>query len=152
MTSATARISIPEPARGRSRRASIGLLAFLGLGALAGGAALVSKPDGSVMQLPVSQLAGSPFPDYFVPGLILGGLFGIGSFVVVALGLRNLRVAPFLTFAIGCAMMIWIVVELAIIKALSPLHPFYFAVGLAIAATAVPWGRPTFQGWRASRR
>jgi hypothetical protein len=111
----------------------------------------VAKPDGSVMQLPVRLLAGSPFPDFFVPGLILGGLFGLGSLVVAALGLRTWPIAPFLAFAIGVGQMIWIVVELAIIKEISVLHPICFGIGLAIAVAAVIWGWPTFQGWRRIR-
>ena len=103
------------------------------------------------MHFDTNLLAGSPFSDFLVPGLILGGLFGVGSFVVVAMGVRHHRLAPFLAFAIGCAMMIWIVVELAIIKELSFLHPTFFAVGLVIAGSAVPWGWPTFQTWRTHR-
>ena len=57
----------------------------------------------------------------------------IGSLVVAAMGLRHARLAPFLAFAIGCAQMIWIVVELAIIKEFSILHPIMFGVGLVIA-------------------
>lgn len=136
---------------GRAGRIAAGLLVWLGIGALAGGAALVAAPDGSVMHMPLSWLAGSPFADFFVPGLILGGLFGIGSLAVAVLGLRHLRVAPFLAFAIGVGMMIWIVVELAIIKGVSILHPLYFLTGLGIAASAVVWGRPTFRTWRATR-
>jgi hypothetical protein len=85
------------------------------------------------------------------PGLILGGLFRIGSFIVVVLGLRHVRLAPFMAFAIGCAQMIWIVVELAIIGEFSFLHPTFFGVGLFIAVAAVPWGWPTFEAWRRSR-
>jgi hypothetical protein len=144
--------TIPAPRLDRAGKATIGLLAFLSLGAFAGGASLVAKPDGSIMQMPLSLLAGSPFADYFIPGLILGGLFGVGSLVVVFLGIRKVRLAPFLAFAIGCAQMIWIVVELAIIKELSFLHPTCFALGLGIAACAVPWGLPTLRGWQAVRR
>lgn len=144
-----ARPALPQPALGAAGKASIGLLGLLGLGALGGGIALVSKPDGSVMHFSVSLLAGSPFPDFLVPGLILGGLFGLGSFAVVAMGLRHWPIAPFLAFAIGCGQMIWILAELAIIKELSFLHPTFFAVGLLIAATALPWGRPTYRTWRA---
>jgi hypothetical protein len=143
--------SIPASARGRARGLCLCLLAILGLGALAGGAALVARPDGSVMQLPLNYLDGSPFPDFLVPGLILGGLFGVGSYAVVGLGWRNVRLAPFLAFAIGCAQMIWISVELAVIKELSFLHPLFFCVGLGIAATAVSWGWPTFRGWQVRR-
>jgi hypothetical protein len=47
--------------------------------------------------------------------------------------------------------MTWIVVELAIIEEFSFLHPACFGLGLIIAVAAVPWGWPTFQGWRARR-
>jgi hypothetical protein len=136
---------------GRAGRIAFGLLIWLGLGALAGGVALVAKPDGSVMKMPSTWLAGSPFQDFFVPGLILGGLFGVGSFAVAVMGLRRWHIAPFLAFAIGCGMMVWISVELAIIREISVLHPLYFLTGLAIAASAVAWGWPTFRAWRASR-
>ena len=152
-TSATARSarSIPRPTLTRAGKTAVGLLVFLGIGALAGGIALASKPDGSVMQFPLSLLDGSPFTDYFIPGLILGGLFGVGSLAVAGLGVRGWHVAPFIAFAIGCAQMIWIVVELAVIKELSFLHPTMFAVGLGIAAASVKWGWPTFEGWQAAR-
>lgn len=145
------RVEIPRPELHLAGWLTIGLLALLGVGALAGGAALISKPDGSVMGFDVAILAGSPFSDFVVPGLILGGLFGVGSFVVAVLGLRHARIAPFLAFAIGCGQMIWIVVELAIIGEFSFLHPTFFGVGLAIAVAAVPWGWPTFDVWRRSR-
>jgi hypothetical protein len=135
----------------RSGWTAVGLLVLLGFMAIAGGAALVSAPDGSVMKLPLTMLDGSPFPDFMVPGLILGGLFGAGSFVVAVLGVRRWSIAPFLAFAIGCGQMIWIVVELAIIKGISILHPICFGIGLAIAVASLIWGWPTFQGWRVSR-
>jgi hypothetical protein len=155
MTSATyahrSAAAIPRPELHLAGKLAIVLLALLGLGALGGGVALVSKPDGSVMHFDTAILQGSPFADFLVPGLILGGLFGVGSFAVAVMGVRRSRVAPFLAFAIGCGQMIWIVVELAIIKELSFLHPTFFAVGLGIAATSVVWGWPTFRAWRASR-
>jgi hypothetical protein len=130
---------------------SVAFLFLLGLGAIAGGIALVMKPDGSVMGFDVALLAGSPFPDYLVPGLILGGLFGVGSLLVAGIGLARWRIAPFLAFAIGAGQMIWIVVELAIIRELSFLHPAFFGVGLVIALAAYFWGRPTFRAWLAAR-
>lgn len=142
---------IPRPELHAAGKLAIAFLVVLGLGALAGGLALVMRPDGSVMHFEVAILAGSPFGDFLVPGLILGGLFGIGSLVVASMGLRRSRLAPFLAFAVGCAQMIWIVVQLAIIRELSALHPTFFVVGLVIAAASVPWSRPTFRGLRAAR-
>ena len=144
-------VAIPQPELHLAGKVCVAILLLLGLGALAGGIALVAKPDGSVMQFDVKLLAGSPFTDFVFPGLILGGLFGIGSFATAGLGVARFRIAPFLAFAIGCGQMIWIVVELAIIRELSFLHPVCFGIGLVIALTALPWGWPTFRAWRTAR-
>ena len=144
-------IAVPRPELTLAGKICLVALSLLGIGALAGGIALVSQPDGSVMHFDVALLAGSPFADFTVPGLILGGLFGVGSLVVVVLGLRHAPIAPFLAFAIGVAQMIWIVVELSVIRELSFLHPVFFGTGLVIALSAVPWGWPTFQAWRQQR-
>jgi hypothetical protein len=148
----TARSMIPRPELHAAGLVAIAGLILLGVGAIAGGAALVAAPDGSVMHFDPAILGGSPFRDFLVPGLILGGLFGIGSLVVAAAGFRRARPAPFCAFAIGCGQMVWIVVELAIIRELSFLHPTMFVLGLVIAAASVPWGWPTFRAWRVTRR
>jgi hypothetical protein len=132
-------------------KVAIGFLVWLGLGALAGGVALVARPDGSVMGMSTSILAGSPFPDFLVPGLILGGLFGIGSLATAVAGMRHAVLAPTVAFAIGMGQMIWIVVELAIIRELSFLHPLMFGTGLVIAVASAIWGWPTARGWWAQR-
>ncbi len=139
----------PGPEPGPAGKVAILMLVVLGLGALGGGAGLVSAPDGSIMHIPDSILDGSPFPDFLIPGLILGGLFGLGSLAVAVLGLRRWPVAPFLAFAIGCGQMIWIVVQVAIIKGVSFLHPTFFGIGLVIALASVRWGWPTFRARRA---
>jgi hypothetical protein len=143
--------AIPRPELRLAGTLCVSLLVLLGLGALAGGIALVARPDGSVMHFQTTILAGSPFQDFLVPGLILGGLFGVGSLVVAAMGLAHHRLAPFLAFALGCGQMVWIVIQLAIIREVSFLHPTCFFLGLAIAITAIPWGMPTFRAWRRSR-
>jgi hypothetical protein len=141
--------AIPRPKLHLAGRVAVCGLVALGTGALAGGAALVAAPNGSVMGFDTSILAGSPFPDFLVPGLVLGGLFGVGSLAVAVAGLRRARLAPFLAFGIGCGQMIWILVQVSIIREVSFLHPTMFALGLVIAVASVPWGWPTFQGWRA---
>jgi hypothetical protein len=143
---------IPRPELHAAAWVCIAVLVLLGLGALGGAAFLVADPSGASMQWTVAMLDGSPFPDFLIPGLILGGLFGVGSLAVVAMGLARWRSAPFLAFAIGVGQMIWIVVQVAIIHEVSFLHPTMFALGLVIAVAAVPWGWPTFRAWRDGRR
>src|SRR6185437_686003 len=84
-----AQSTIPRPELHAAGLATISGLILLGVGAIAGGAALVAAPDGSVMHFDPTILGGSPFRDFLVPGLILGGLFGIGSLVVAVAGFRQ---------------------------------------------------------------
>lgn len=145
---------IPRPHRGLAAWIAIAALVVLGIGALAGGVVLVVKPDGSLIHLPLAYIDKSPFADYFIPGLILGGLFGIGSLVVASMGLLRLRAAPFVAFAIGCGQMIWIAVQLTMVEGLSFLHPTMFGIGLVIAVASVFWAWPLLRAividWRAA--
>ena len=128
----------------------IALLLFLAFGALFGGGSLITQPDGSGFGMPVSILASSPFSDFTLPGLILFVLFGFGSLVAVY-GLiaqprwawtepltRPLHMHWSLVAAaiIGFGQMIWIVVEVVMIRGVLWLHPTFFLIGLAILLLA----------------
>ena len=70
--------------RSNRKKILVGLELTTGLAGLAGGALLMLKPDGSLLQAKASALAGSPFADWFLPGLLLATLVG-GGFTVTAL-------------------------------------------------------------------
>lgn len=53
------------------------LLGLLSLNALGGGGALMLAPDGSLLQIPIAWIARTPFPDFFLPGLILFTVNGL---------------------------------------------------------------------------
>ena len=55
----------------------------LGFSALYGGAVLMLKRASDPLGMPMEWLDDTPFTDYFVPGLTLFSVFGVGSFVVV---------------------------------------------------------------------
>ena len=107
------------------------LLVIQGLGGLAGGLSLTIAPDGSVMKMSTSLLDGSPFHDYLIPGLILLLVLGVLPLITAAgLWLRR-RWSWYAAFVVGCALMIWILVEITIIP-YSWLQPFFGGVGLLI--------------------
>lgn len=93
---------------GRWATAAIGLEVLLGVGAVGGGIALMAGPNGAILPLPVSALAGSPFTDYFVPGAILFTVLGLGPLAAAALAWRLHPLAPFLSFAVGGALLVWL--------------------------------------------
>jgi YD repeat-containing protein len=81
------------------------------------------------MQMPLSMLTGSPFPNYLIPGLILCIVLGLGAFFVLAclLALPNWGWAQRLnpvkdqhwtwsaSAAFGLALMIWITVQVLMV-------------------------------------
>jgi len=151
---ATTRPATDTPKRAVIRPAAatalIAVLFLQAAGGLGGGAALIASPKGGFIKLPLSDLAGSPFHDFLVPGLILFVVLGVAPLLVAWALLRRPPVAaleainPFrrqywawtAAGVIGCGLLIWIAVEVTIIP-FSALQPFYAAVGIAIIALAL---------------
>lgn len=112
------------------------LLLVQGLGGLAGGAALVAKPSGAVMHMPAGYLEGSPFHDFLIPGLVLGIVLGVMPLAALVGVWSGRTWAWFTSFAVGCGLIIWIIVEVFIIP-FSALQPTFGTVGLLIALAAL---------------
>lgn len=122
------------------------LHSFLAIGALFGGLFLMIDSNGELSGLPLSLLEGSLFKSYLIPGLILFFMLGIiPAITAIALIKRwNFRFAESLnlfkdkhwswTFSLylGFILIIWIVIQVAIIKDLSILHFIYIILGLII--------------------
>jgi hypothetical protein len=133
----------------RFAAASLVLEVVLSIGALGGGLVLIVAPRGEIMPLPLAALAGSPFETYLGPGLILFTVLGIGPLVAARLAWTRHPLAPVAAFVVGAALLIWVVVEIAIIGYSNepPLQMIYLVLGAVIAAVALGWlaqtGLPT---------
>jgi hypothetical protein len=122
------------------------LLVLLGIGALGGGAFLIIDPTGASMQWSLTMLEHAPFRDFLIPGLILGIVFGIGSFVALwavwfrptwslgtaLTGFTGEHWSWSLTFAIGLGQVIWIVTEVLMTREISWLQPACAGLGIVI--------------------
>lgn len=114
------------------RRCLIGLVIFDAISAIIGGFALFLAPDGSILRMPVSFIADSPFKDYFIPGLILAFLVG-GSALIASISLLAKSDWSFvLTLISGAALSVWIITQVMMIGFHHPIQPFYGLIGLAI--------------------
>jgi hypothetical protein len=122
-------------------RTALALDILLSLGALGGGAALMLGPRGEILPLPLSALRGSPFDTYFVPGLILFAILGLGPLAAAGLVWLRHPLAPLATCVVGVALLIWLAVEIAIIGYSDnpPLQPFYLLLGVAITVVGLTW-------------
>ena len=138
-------------ARPSSLRWLLGCLAFLSLSALFGGVVLVGSPSGDWLHIPLSILQYSPFSNFLIPGLILGLLFGLGSFVtVLALWWRPAwPPAGALTrltgehwawstaLALGVGQIVWIVTQILMVRGLDGLQVLYGSLGALIVVLAL---------------
>src|SRR5664279_733175 len=89
------------------------LVVFGTLSALVGAVLAIASNGAGV---PLEYLANGPFSSYFVPGLILGLVVG-GTQLAAAIALLTKRDTALLLSAIaGFGMLIWIFVELAMIR------------------------------------
>jgi hypothetical protein len=131
------------PALRRFAAAAIALEVFLGVGAVGGGLALMAGPNGEILPIPVSALSGSPFSNYWVPGMILFTILGIGPLGAAVLAWQRHPAAPLLTFAVGGALLIWLIVEIAIVGYTNnpPLQAWYLVLGVGISLVGVGWMR-----------
>lgn len=119
---------------------------FLALGALGGGVIFIVNPSGELAGMPLALLEGSPFRSYLIPGLILFFVLGILPLLIgiSLLNRWNFKLAERLnmykekhwswTFSlyIGFALIIWITIQVYIIKTLSILHFIFIFLGLII--------------------
>lgn len=86
--------------------------------------------------VPAEWLEGTPFSDYTFPSLIPGVAVG-GSAAAAAAGLLlRRRWGPLVAFLAADTLLVWIIVQVALIGYVSWLQPFMFAVGVAEGALA----------------
>ena len=104
--------------------------AFIGLGALGGGFMLVRDPSGSALELPMSLLEGSPFPDFLIPGMFLCAVNGVGSMIGAGLSFTRRRYAQEMAIVLGAILVAWIVIQVVIISSFHWLHVLYFILGV----------------------
>lgn len=142
---------LPIPsARQRSRprqlpgiaRIAVGLEIFVGVGALLGGGALILAPDGHLLGIPTKLLAGSPFPSFLVPGIVLFTCVGLAPLLAAAITIRRLALAPLAAVAVGVTLIGWVCVEMVVLAGPGSLAwAFYLVLGGSIAAIGVAWWR-----------
>src|ERR1035438_7016766 len=144
MTTTAAPLSV-APRRPAALIALIVVQLFQAIGALGGGATLIASPKGGIIKMPPSNLDGSPFKDFLIPGIILFVVLGLGPLLASWVLIRQPRstalerVNPFprqywgwtLSGVIGVGLVVWIAVESLIVPYIF-LQPFYACVGIVI--------------------
>ncbi len=127
------------------------LLAFLGLGAIFGGAVLIISPGGELFGMPLTLLTKSPFNNFLIPGIILFTVLGVLPILTAAALIKRppsrlaekINLFPDMFWAwtysiyIAFALIIWIQAEMYYLQAVHWSHTLYIFIALAIISAAL---------------
>jgi preprotein translocase subunit Sec61beta len=128
------------PRAGTRARILAGLELVTGAAAVAGGALLAAAPNGSLLRADPKALAGSPFTDWRIPGVLLAALVGGGFLLAAYWQWRDRRHARGLSVFAGAGLIAFEAAEAAWIG-LQPLEAVFAAVGVAVLLLAWRDGR-----------
>lgn len=109
-------------------RALVAVVAFDALSAV-GGAVGMMLTNG--LGMPLTMLQASPFTSFLVPAIVLLIVVGGTHVLALVLLLRGRRSSLLWSAFAGFGMVIWILVEIVIIRAFNALHALYFVAGVA---------------------
>jgi len=109
------------------------LQVFIGVGAVAGGLALVLGPSGESLGTPIELLEKTPFATFLVPGIVLFIVNGLGSLAGAVASVARQRYAGEIAVALGAFLVAWIAVQVYWMG-LHWLHALYFGLGILEAA------------------
>ena len=133
------------------RNILIGLLAFLGVGAIFGGGALILSPSGELIHMPISMIKDSPFPNFLIPAIFLFTVLGLSPCLVIIALLKKpkSRMAQRLNIYkdmhwswsfsvyIGLILILWLQLEMMFIHSVHWSHTFYMFLAVAILIVAI---------------
>ena len=117
----------------RLKRLVVGLGVFqilIGISAIAGGYGFIGDPTGASMGMNLDLLEEAPFPDFFVPGLFLLSVNGVGHLAAGILTFLKFRYAGEVAVFFGAVLVVWIIIQVLWIGLTSFLQPLYFIFGL----------------------
>jgi hypothetical protein len=120
---------------GVAGRVLVALELVTGVTGLVGGVLLAAAPDGSLLRADPATLAGSPFSDWRVPGVLLAGLVGGGFLLAAWWQWRGYRYARELSMAAGTGLVCFEAFELAWLG-FQPLEAIFALAGLAVVVLA----------------
>ena len=124
---------------GMARRGLVALELATGVTGLVGGVLLAAAPDGSLLRADPATLAGSPFSDWQMPGVLLAGLVGGGFLLAGWWQWRGHWYARELSIAAGAGLVCFEAAELAWLG-FQPLEAVFAVVGMTIVTLA--WRTP----------
>lgn len=108
----------------------VALITFIALTSIVSGIYMVIFPTGTILNLPITLLEGTPFKDFQIPGLILSIVVGGVNFLALFFMLQKNANRFNWAMAGGIVLAGWIAAQVMLIQTLHWLHVIYFGIGI----------------------
>lgn len=105
---------------------------FVGIGAMGGGMMAILFPEGPA-GMSADALEHSPFNDFLIPGIILFAVIGLGNVFSAVTLLKKSKYQGYVSSVFSWALVIWIIVQCIMLRAIVFLHVIYLILGLVEA-------------------
>lgn len=109
---------------------------FVGIGAIFGGLVAIINPQ-QPLGITVEALKYSPFNDFLIPGVILFVVIGLGNIISALMFRFKSKFQGYISSIFSWALVIWIVVQCVMLRAVAFLHVLYFIIGLIQAGLSI---------------
>jgi hypothetical protein len=110
---------------------------IIGVGAVIAGLLLMISPEGKILHMPLDMLKRSPFSNFFIPGLILFLVNGLGNVAAGILSFGRHACSGYAGMVFGLGLMIWIFVQVSMIGGGHWLQYLYFGLGVLQLALGI---------------
>src|SRR5690606_19160245 len=110
---------MPRKLNLRFKKFALVVLLINGFSAVYGGLSLILDPSGSGLGLSTELLQTGPFRDFLIPGLFLFNVIGQFSLLIAVLLIFNSRYSSLLVTLEGSILLVWLVIQIAIIQTFS---------------------------------
>lgn len=112
------------------------LLCFVGIGALFGGFLGMYDPYGKVFEMGTGVLKKGPFTTFFIPGLFLFVVIGLGHLTAFVATIKRMGPHLLLSGVVGIVLMSWIVIQCYMLQNVNILHVVFFIIGFGETSIA----------------
>lgn len=109
---------------------------FVGIGAICGGSMAIINPQDPA-GMTIDALKNSPFSNFFIPGIILFTVIGLGNVFSAVSILFKSKYQGYISSVVSWALIIWIIVQCIMLETVIYLHVIFFIIGLIEAFLSI---------------
>ena len=112
------------------------LVSFIAVTSTLSGLLMISRPDGEILNLPISLLEGTSFKDFLIPGILLTTIVGGVNLLAVFFNMQRNPNRYNWAITGGVTITGWIIAQMILIRTIHWLHFIYLGIGLLIILIA----------------